>query len=600
MNSIKDTFVCVWHKIVSIGNRKRSVDEDSVIRKKRNNMNVSATETRNFMLRDPILDWLNLYGEFFGYVKDKDINESNYANFLLERGVQFENIVIEDLKKRIGNCQFVDVKEKYQSFCPEGAKYTKKLMKSGVEIIYQGFLLNEEMQIYGIPDLLIRSDILSLLFDLPELEIENPVGKYVWTYFVLDIKLSSIYLGKNGNILNSGNLRPYKAQLFIYNKILENIFYGESDFEAPFKNPYAFLMGRRLVTFDKESRNGLLNLGIIDFNKESMGKTVKEAVEWIIEVRQDGHRWKIEMPNCPELKPNMKNQSDFPWTNAKKLIAERQNDLTRYWKISSKMRDEIGKIENVESYLYENVVGDSQRQIMVKMNNINEGDEEIHYELNLEKTEKISKVVHTQKFKFFVDFEFINGSDITFDHNTRTHLYMIGVGYFMNNRWEFQVFIPKTLNDRDEKQNIYRWLNFMKTVAQINGYQEYILFHWSNAEPCLFNRLKEYFLIRANLEWIDLLGIYRDIQFICKGMYNFSLKSVAKSMNSMGLIKTVWDQGVSDGLGAQLILINGLKMTNVLNDIPNMTSIINYNEIDCRVLYEMEDYLNKLLTSVRL
>ena len=33
---------------------------------------VSATKTRNYLLEDPLLDWLNIHGESKGFKKDED------------------------------------------------------------------------------------------------------------------------------------------------------------------------------------------------------------------------------------------------------------------------------------------------------------------------------------------------------------------------------------------------------------------------------------------------------------------------------------------------------------------------------------------------
>ena len=55
---------------------------------------VSAGRTRNWMLHDPLLDWLHLYGRSRGYLPDKEVDgyEQNldFLAFLFERGHAFE------------------------------------------------------------------------------------------------------------------------------------------------------------------------------------------------------------------------------------------------------------------------------------------------------------------------------------------------------------------------------------------------------------------------------------------------------------------------------------------------------------------------------
>jgi len=530
---------------------------------KRNRPNgVSATELRNYFMNDPILDWFKYHGEKNGYEKDK--YENSYSVFCMNRGIEFENVVMNDIKKL--NFSIIDIKEKYQNFCPDGVKDTIECMKNGVDIIYQGFLADDTLDIYGIPDLLVRSDILSQIFqNTPEI-IEPTNKEFKWSYFVVDIKFSTLSIGQKNNILNGGSMRAYKAQLFIYNQILDNLFYVEED---RFKQSKAFLLSRRII-IKKDILNGTKILGEIDFNEEKYGEQVENALEWIRLVRQNEN---------VKVKPNMKNRNDYPWHNAKKLLSEKQKDLTRIWNVSSKIRDKIEKGKEVNKCFR----CESKSKIvesMIKVDSDGEMDEGNEYEISL----------FGDKMNFYVDFEYINGCDFSFDHNTKTYIYMIGVGYY-DKKWVYKVFMPEYLNDREEKRMIYDWINYMKNISK-NNYQ---IIHWTHAERSLYKKKREEMKLRVDLNWIDLQPYVRDSGIVFVGMTNYGLKTVAKSMKSMGLIETDWDDNITDGLGANMIVINGMKDKCKVREMRNMDIVIRYNEVDCRVMFEILGYLSNRL-----
>ena len=63
---------------------------------------VSATDTRNFLLQDPLLDWLELYGENNGFQRDTDLPgydpRTDFTKFLFEKTRPFEAAVTAYLK----------------------------------------------------------------------------------------------------------------------------------------------------------------------------------------------------------------------------------------------------------------------------------------------------------------------------------------------------------------------------------------------------------------------------------------------------------------------------------------------------------------------
>ena len=102
----------------------------------------------------------------------------------------------------------------------------------------------------------------------------------------------------------------------------------------------------------------------------------------------------------------------------------------------------------------------------------------------------------------------------------------------------------------------------------------------------------------AEPNWYDFLNlVVRDEPVTVKGSLGFGLKSMAQAMHSHGLIDTVWDSSVTDGLGAMVgawwsaaeAKTQGCPMRN----IELMSEIEKYNEIDCKVMMEVIVYLRQ-------
>ena len=58
---------------------------------------VSASATRNCVLGDPFLDWLDRYGELKGFERDEFDERTDFLGFIFRKGVEFERTIVAHL-----------------------------------------------------------------------------------------------------------------------------------------------------------------------------------------------------------------------------------------------------------------------------------------------------------------------------------------------------------------------------------------------------------------------------------------------------------------------------------------------------------------------
>ena len=250
---------------------------------------VTGSSVRNFILNDPIIDYLEIYKK---ELKSKD----EFSESLMQQGKDYEASVINYLYKRYGSERIVSICSSPEDVY-DNSKYelTLQKMKEQVPIIYQGLVIDHEQKIGGIPDLLVRNDWLNNIIDSNGGSVYY-LGKRQKHYVVVDIKLSKLKMKVDGiHLLNSGSMPYYKSQLYIYTQALAKM----QDF-----NPNtAFVLGR-----DYESLNCLERFGKIDYNvvDNFIIEKTNYAISWVRKLREQGHEWGLFPPSIPgKIFPNI-------------------------------------------------------------------------------------------------------------------------------------------------------------------------------------------------------------------------------------------------------------------------------------------------------
>jgi hypothetical protein len=534
---------------------------------------ISATKVRAYLLNDPLIDWLKEY--HINNICDKpnklnpDFNNNiNYTNkkcdnYILNQGIEFEKQVIKILKNKFQvACINSNVRSVYN--------YNKTLeyMKKGYEIIYQGVLHDYDNNLYGSPDLLVRSDRINEIFEYNV--FDNNKNDYF--YVIVDIKSSTLKFASNGiNLLNSGSIPAFKGQLYIYNKMLNNI--------QNVKYNKAFILGRRWTQTqcgNIYSGDNYMNiLATIDYDNYDSKyiQLVDDAIKWVKYMRTDGHNWSLlPKPSNEYLYPNMKNHDDY--YRIKKELDKNINELTSVWmvsynkrKIAHKKKVYSWKDRRCNSKLLEFKKGKTSK-LLDKMLNINR---------------QSVKIIDCPKLKLPLDGVYIDFETINSIGDNNEYIYMIGIYYKINDKYEYKCFYMEDYDD--EYNNMNRFFDFIDN--NITSNINYI--HWTHAEPSMYKRFCERYNYTRNINFYDLHKLFIDNNIVIKGALNFSLKTVANCLYNYGKIQTNWDDSkYSNGLDSMFGAIEYYKDTTTKNII---NEIIKYNRVDCVVMKEIVDYL---------
>jgi hypothetical protein len=564
----------------------------------------------------------------------------------MNKGLDFEDKIINILKNKFNN-DVTSIINKSSDFSYDQmenlASKTLDEMKKGTPFIYQGVVINNNKdskyyKTFGIPDLIVRCDYLnklvnSTMYPVPttfykDEKITNEVANEIIKqpaqkinlnthYRVVDIKFTTLNLCSNATtILNNGSFPAYKSQLLIYNQAL-------GEMQGYFPNE-AYILGHRWKYTKSgnnySNHNAFDKLGVVyydGFDKQYLSKTI-DGINWIRDLRQKGHQWKIlPKPTRYELYPNMCNTNDTKWSDVKENISQELNEITVLWQCGPKNREiahrrKIYKWSDkkctAKSLGVKGDVNGPKLQAILNINQANDGKLITNPIKN-----NINDWQNKPALEFFVDFETINNIFGSFDvHNGSetmditldgvNMIFMIGVGYENeNDEWIYKSFIAEKLDHKSECEMIKNFYNYLRKITNIYIGEDSeipLLYHWGHAENTQFNTAQlRHNNIFNKLQWFDFLTVFKSEPIVVKGAFKFGLKEISNAMYNNGMINTIWNKNnkCSNGNDAMMYAFNAYieseNNNSNINDNNNMKDIIEYNEIDCKVICEIVNYL---------
>ena len=578
---------------------------------------VAARDIRNWCDDDLLLDWLSEFGEQHGFRRDDQLpgydRVFDLARYLMDQGRRFEQAVLVDLQQRWPVTRISTRPDEARSLT--AAEATWDAMKNGAPVVASAVLRDPERRTFGVADLLVRSDVLGELcpdaFIGDQLELPVAAMRHGRHYRVVDIKFSTLHLLKDGGL--GADSLDVMAQAWIYNEALGRI--------QGFTPPAAYVAGRawrqgaargdrcweRMARVPRET--------FVRSRDEDLGAVVARGIAWVRRLRTEGAEWRVlPIPSVPELWPNMKAGSDFPWHTAKAEIAAKLGELTILPRVNVDLRTAahaVGVTRWDDARTSANLLGlDGQHgRTLDAVIAVNRDAGDVLRPERVSADEEQWRVPPLAEA--FVDFEFVHDMDDDFSafpqKGGQALIFQIGSGTYRDRRWAFRQFTVDDLGVDAEARMIDDWLAHLDEVAREAGCSsasDVRLVHWSLAEESNFERAYESARSRhpdrswPPLAWYDLLGrVFRAQPIVVKGAFSFGLKSIARAMRTHGLIETQWGEGLADGAGAMAgawaAAADSRARGRSLTESPVMQEIARYNEVDCRVMAEILDYLRR-------
>lgn len=586
-----------------------------------------------FLVKDPIIDWLNMY-EYDENIQNLLLkypkNNSTYKNNIRTKENVF-NTLIEKIKKygienKLTVLYITDNNEKLnESLSVYKYENTKKALQEGADIIIRPVLLDYKRKIHGIPDIIMKNKVaynyLKTHNNINGISHITPDKYSGYTIFCTTLKHNfpkKGLLSKWDNVLKS----RYSVFLSIVNSITNN--------------------NNNLISFIGTNTCLILDPTNI---QDSQDLTISNGIEWIRTLRNNGREWlqyinNNEVPKNSNIMPNMCNKFDQKWRYIKRDLAERWGELTLLWYCGINQRNKAHE-KGVYSWKEYNNKKTSE-DVVLSLYSDNEKEVDYTFSnrkriiksmIELNRSNKIytsknfgeitEPYIDTQNaLEVYIDFEVLSGKNINKNISKRLQtpqniIYLIGMQWKCpeKNNIEFNSFISSSLTISSEKDMLKEWWNKVKELKRKYDVEKVILYHWSAAEERFLKKAFERHslsYIKSNLEsgnydLRDLMEMYIDAEVVIRGVWGYSVKDIAKGLHKHGLISEVWDDTekggdlINSGEGTIVTATNCYKeiLNNGINikNNPNFTPIINYNKMDCNVLYHLLYFLRTFVYS---
>lgn len=578
----------------------------------------------NYIRRDPLLDWLELYGPI-----DKRDEPNLFLSMYSRKSREFRDRVITYIQKTYPDST-INIDPMTHGTGAEGGSYrdteahglkityenlekTKAAMDQKIPVIFNAYL-KQKVESYpyaigGRVDMLVLNRFLHH-FGVTDIPDESDC------YSIFAIKYATINLRADKiHLLNNSKQKVYKAHLWILNSLL-----GLTQEHVP---ECAYLLGRK---YDyKRSRNTFKvnnvfrGIGVVDFTEDDKDyeKQCQDALDWIARLREHGDEWSIGDIEVPELYPNMKNSADSPWHSYKSELATQLNDITLMYKCGPKVRDYAREMGITQwTQLTPETISYNSGKILTQIMQFVEANQPVDMDvdnagmgmsgsgdadvsLQLPKHKLLTSVPCVE---FYMDFEAIGNMYDNFstfpEASNSAMIFLIGVVTVDNveGTKSYTSYLIDHLSHESEKSMVQSMLNDFREAREKYEQNFSPVYFWSNAENYMLKRaIGPSVVYDERLVMIDLCKMFRDSGCILPGQFNYGLKDVAQTMKKHGMIQTIWKDSadICNGLDAMVDAIKSYHRHTPEERAAYFKTMIDYNYVDCKVMEEIMSYLRQ-------
>ena len=526
---------------------------------------------KNHILKDPICDWFNVYKSTF-----KKDNPSEYKTIILEESEKYKNKLFEKLIELSGfdkiNISFKNNEE------------THTLINNNSPLIINGSLYNMTDNILVCCPIIIRFDIFKKVFP----KVKNfPVYQNDLSYLLIDISYSSIkFKSSLKDIINDGIIPYKKCKLYSFQKTFYNIFGYK---------PYTIILGK-----EYQYKNMILPkqeyIGYFEIDDNIKTKYYK-SLRWINYLRNNYLNMNIyPEPTHEGLYPNM-NYKESEWEIEKHKLAVKIKEITLVWNITYEERCNYVK-SGIKCWddnrLINNLKESKKKDIQERMIHMNKTNEILIYPRK-SISYSFKRILELDGIYFDVEsFLSFDQKQDFFNSEINPKEPIIAIIGFINENKYYDYTIDEYNIESEEK--IIKL--FSDKLFKISKGGNINIYHWGNAENIYIKYMKDKYphINFPNINLINILDYFKKEPLIVQGVFKFGLKSIGNSLYKNGLINTTWGEN-DNGLDAMIKFKKLCLKKNKqipLKRYNEISEIVEYNKIDCKVLFEIIELLRKL------
>lgn len=511
----------------------------------------------NYIKKDPLLDWFYYYGKDRQFEKDK----STYFEFIIKKSNAFKNKKINNILSKLDS---INYNPKLTS-----SYYNNNLQKN----IYINSNFVNKYKLSCKVHLLLKGFLVNTLFNA---NVDNSKFHQIHIVFITG------KLKKNKCLSNDQKHLLLKSKLYYNYHILKSLKINISS--------------KTIIIF-RSIKNCNDNWILYDLKKNyDMKNLLKKAIIWSIKLQRAIKSDKITSYIRLKLQPNMKNKNDYPWSSAKKLISEKNNEITQIWNLNLDDKKFLSKKYGVNDWT-------NIKKNMLQFKNNKQDKIYSIVDINRSKESKFlinngqniaSHIIHKNFFEIYLDIETL--SNVFFKEYLDQFTFLIGA-IFINNytkTTKYKYYLVKSICETEERRIFQEFITDVNVYSKLsNG--KIPIFHWGHIEQSTFSKIKIKHNIDHCLNFIDLNIQFKKASIFIRGAFNYSLKSIGKALFNLQLINTKWEEEIGNGLDAMVeyYLINNLDDSKIKNK--KLQQIIEYNYIDVKVLKEIVDWLRKIV-----
>lgn len=530
---------------------------------------------KNYILKDPLSDWFNIQ-EYLKNEEYKKDESSHYKDYIIKESNRYKIDLLQKIKK-LSN---LDIP------IETGINETKGKLLLNYPLILQGKLFHKLSNLYVKCDIIIRYDLFKKIFP----HIGNIPFHLICkrdNYLLINISYATLHFKMDLKDINNNGLLLYKkCNLYAFRKA----FYQLKEYK-----PACFILGKEYY-YKKTLLPKNDFICYVTFSS-IIKKKFYNALEWIKFLKDNFQNMKVKSePTHHELYPNM-NYKESNWENEKLKLANKIKEITLVWNISYDERCkflEKGILCWDDPKLLNELKESKKKNIQERMIHMNQQNEVLIYpRKNI--SNKFHNILNKSEYN---DIYFDVESFLTFDEKQdifNEFIYpkepVLGILGFIHNNNFYNYTIERFTLEKEEE--IIK--NFCSHLWKIKG--NINIYHWGHAEYNYFKYIHETY---PNIQFpeytlINVLDYFRMEPIIVQGVFKFGLKSIGDSLYKNNLIRTTWgenDNGLDSMIQFKEICLNHAK--NIpLKRYLKIHKIIEYNQIDCQVLYEIVELLRE-------